>query len=94
MGRSLDEVISKLPSDRQARIASLAENKVDDMLADSTMPAPTSTAAKASNKVRRASASSALKKDDQLKSHRATNPVTTEEKTAKARKQRATPGHQ
>ena len=172
MGRSLDEVISKLPPDRQARIASLAKDKVDDMLAhaatltdfrkavgktqaevakelgikqnavsqlekrydtyvstlrrflqslgltlelsvvsksgtrislpnfhpwdevDSTMPVPTSSAAKASNKVRRASASSALKKDDQLKSHRATNPVTTEEKTAKARKQRATPGHQ
>jgi len=30
MGRTLDEVINKLPPDRQARIASLAE-KMDDM---------------------------------------------------------------
>lgn len=33
MGRNLDEVINKLPPDRQARIASLAEKKVEEMIA-------------------------------------------------------------
>jgi len=33
MGRNLDEVINNLPPDRQARIALLAEKKMDDMIA-------------------------------------------------------------
>jgi len=33
MGRSLDEVIGSLPADRQAKIAALAEKKVDEMIA-------------------------------------------------------------
>jgi hypothetical protein len=36
MGRTLDEVINKLPLDRQARTASLAEKKMDDMIAHAT----------------------------------------------------------
>jgi len=36
MGRTLDEVINKLPPDRQARIASLAEKKMDEMIAHAT----------------------------------------------------------
>jgi len=36
MGRTLNEVIDKLPPDRQARIASLAEKKMDEMIAHAT----------------------------------------------------------
>ena len=36
MARTLDEVIKKLSLDRQARIASLAEKKMDDMIAHAT----------------------------------------------------------
>jgi len=36
MGRTLDEVINKLPPDRQARIASLAEKKMDEMIVHAT----------------------------------------------------------
>jgi transcriptional regulator with XRE-family HTH domain len=36
MGRTLDEVINQLPPDRQARIASLAEKKMDEMIAHAT----------------------------------------------------------
>jgi len=36
MGRTLDEVINKLPPDRQTRIVSLAERKMDEMIAHAT----------------------------------------------------------
>lgn len=36
MTRTLDEVINKLSLDRQVRIASLAEKKMDDMIAHAT----------------------------------------------------------